>query len=204
MNASFLSLETRSPTAPASSQTDAMLQFLPLKKSSSNRKQRNPQFIAHLITFFSNITYSNSHLLFTFWCATNVFVWALVFKPACALTVCVFHSPHNPRHLSPCQLLYSGTCLLHTPFVNFAFVLLPSDHWSSHSSWEDSQAPSRTREWLTILGRKLSTRCCSKGEVATFRPPSQCAKSSLLWHASAPLVSWVGSTGSLLRLPVVQ
>lgn len=74
VNASFLSLETRSPTAPASSQTDAMLQFLPLKKSSSNRKQRNPQFIAHLITFFSNITYSNSHLLFTFWCATNVFV----------------------------------------------------------------------------------------------------------------------------------
>lgn len=118
--------------------------------------------------------------------------------------MCVFHFPHNPRHLSPCQLLYSGTCLLHTPFVNFAFVLLSSDHWSSHSSWEDSQAPSRTREWLTILGRKLSTRCCSKGEVATFRPPSQYGKSSLVWNASAPLVSWAGSTGSLLRLAVVQ
>lgn len=122
----------------------------------------------------------------------------------CTNCVCVFHFPHNPRHLSPCQLLYSGTCLLHTPFVNFAFVLLSSEHWSSHSSWEDSQAPSRTREWLTILGRKLSTRCCSKGEVATFRPPSRYVKSSRLWHASAPLVSWVGSAGSLLRLAAVR
>lgn len=118
--------------------------------------------------------------------------------------MCVFHFSHNPRHLSPCQLLYLRTCLLHTPFVNFAFVLLYSDHWSSHSSWEDSQAPSRTREWLTILGRKLSTRCRSKGEVATSWPPSQQAKSSLLRHTPAPLISRAGSTRSAGRLAVVQ